>query len=499
MVTKIVNFMKLRHFIFVSICLLMSTSLFASTPLRVAKIFTDHMIFQQQTAAPMWGWAEPGSKVVVKPSWGGSYATKANVDGEWRVEVETPVYGGPHSVKVVCGKETLELRDVMVGEVWICAGQPNMEMPLKGFIQYNQPTEESVETCLNAVNYGDRIRIFTVPRNPQNDAPSKELPSGEWKRASYEASGDCSAIAYFFAEYVNNATQIPVGVIVSAWGGTEIAPWMPRDCHTEALKGLVDDKEYQRRIGYIKPHKGRPRYAGALFNGMINPIKGFAARGFLWYQGCSNKRDNTFYDKLQAAMVARWRQEWCDSEAKMPFYYVLIAPFLSKGAENGFSRGYFVENQAAAAKIIPNCAYVSTEGTGGGWVIHPAQKKPVSRQLAQLALDRIYGVEGIKSGAPVVETCELVDRKYILNVGDGQELLVPALEDIKGFEIAGEDKVFYPAKARMWGTKIEVTVPDEVASPASLRYAFRDDAISNISTYYGFPLPPFRTDDWPLK
>ena len=491
--------MRLRHLILCALCTAMSVSAFAAEPLRLAKIFSDHMVFQQQTTAPVWGWAEPGSKVVVKTSWDSrSYAVKSSESGDWRVEVKTPSYGGPYSVKVSCGKERIELKDILVGEVWICSGQSNMEMPVAGFVRYNQPLVGAVDTCLDAINYGDRIRIFGVPRNPAYDGPAKDLPSGAWERASYESCAKCSAIAYFFAEYVNNATHIPVGVIFSAWGGTEIRPWMPRECHAKALKGLVSDEEYTRRTGDLKPHKGRPRTAGALYNGMIHPFKGFAARGFLWYQGCSNKNDYKFYDKLQAAMVASWREAWGDTDARMPFYYVLIAPFQRAGTKNGFSRGYFVENQAAAAKIIPNCEYVSTEGLGGGAMIHPAQKRPVGKQLAMLALDHIYGFEDIVSGAPELKKITLKDGKYVIDFTSGRYLLVPPLEEVKGFEVAGEDRVFYPATARLSGNRIIVNIPSQVASPQSVRYSFRDDPISNVSSGFDFPLAPFRSDDWEL-
>ena len=498
-VKTIPEFMKLKHFILCVLCSVAMVSVSTAASLRTAKIFSDHMVLQQQCDAPIGGWAEPQAKVTIKPSWGGSYTAKAAEDGSWRVAVKTPVYGGPHSLKIICGKEKIELNDIYIGEVWVCSGQSNMEMPVKGFIGSNQPVNGSVEACMEAINYGDRIRIFTVPRNPQEDKPVDDLPSGEWKRASYSSCADCSAIAYFFAQYINDTTHIPIGVIVSAWGGTEIAPWMPKDCHAEDLKGLVSEKEYTIRTNPIKPYKGRPRTAGSLFNGMINPFKGYAARGFLWYQGCSNKRDNTFYDKLQAAMVERWRKEWGDTESKMPFYYVLIAPYQRAGSANGFSRGYFVENQARTPKLIPNCAYVSTEGMGGGPCIHPAEKKPVSRQLAMLALDRTYSVKGIVSGAPEVQKISLTERKYTIELTSGLYLFTPSNEAVKGFEVAGEDRVFHPAKAKIYGNKITVYVPEEVATPQSVRFAFRDNPESNIQSQYGFPIAPFRSDDWPLK
>ena len=492
--------MKLRTSIFALLFVAVSTVASAAEPLRVAKIFTDHMVFQQETSAPVWGWGTPGEKVVVKPSWSKqSYATKVGEDQTWRVALDTPSHGGPYSVNITCGKEQIELNDVFVGEVWICSGQSNMEMPLAGFVTSNQPVNESLETSIKAINYGDRIRIFTVPRNPAEDAPVKDLPSGEWKRASFESSASCSAIAYFFAEYITDAIDVPVGVIVSAWGGTEIRPWTPRDNYEAALKGLVSDEEFAKLTAKIDRYKGRPRTAGALYNGMIHPFKGFAARGFLWYQGCADARNCIYYDKLQAAMVASWRQMWGDTEAKMPFYYVLIAPYHYGAKPEGFYRGYFVENQAKAAKLTPNSAFASTEGLGSGPVIHPAEKRPVSRQLALLALDRTYGMQGIKSGSPEVQKITLANGKYVVEFEKGKNLLTPPGEAVCGFEIAGEDKIFHPASAKVAGDRIIVNIPEEVAQPAALRYSFRNGSMSNVRSKFGFPLIPFRTDDWTVQ
>lgn len=498
--------MKIRQILFVFILFMAPLTAVGAESLRLAKIFSDCMVLQQQTNAPIWGWAKPSAKVVVKPSWSShSYVTKSDKDGVWRISVETPTYGGPHSIKVSCGKESVELKDVLIGEVWVCSGQSNMEMPISGFVRYNQPVEGSLECCIDAINYGDKIRIFNVPKRMKDDSPAEDLLSGEWQRASFESCANCSAIAYFFAQYLNDATQIPVGVIVSAWGGTSIRPWMPRDCHKDALKellakGTITEEMYTYRTGDLKPgRKNYPQNAGTLYNGMIHPIRGYAARGFLWYQGCSNKRDYKFYNKLQEAMVARWRAEWGDKDAKMPFYYVLIAPYRNKSKENTYARGYFVENQALAAKSIPNCNYATTECYGALGNIHPAQKKPVSRQLALLALDNIYGIKGIASGAPELVKTTLSDRKYILEFTHGKGLMTPPGEDAKGFEVAGADKVFYPAKAKLVGYKIVVEVPQEVAEPHSLRYSFYDCPLtSNVSSRFGFPLAPFRTDSWEL-
>ena len=497
--------MMIRTFILCVVCTLAPLFSLMAEPLKVAKIFSDNMVLQQQSNAPIWGWAEPNAKVVVKASWASkAYTAKADAEGAWQVEVATPAYGGPYIVNVSSGKEHVELKDVLIGEVWICSGQSNMEMPISGYVRYSQPVEKSVETCLDALKYGDKIRIFTVAKNPQDKAAAKDLLSGEWQKASFASCADCSAVAYHFAHTLNNAIDIPVGVVIAAWGGTAIRPWTPRDSYEKCAKALVDEglmseEEYSARIAYSKPYKNRPTCAGSLYNGMIHPIKGYKARGFLWYQGCTNKKDYKFYDRLQATMVARWREEWGDKEAKMPFYYVLIAPFWGKSKENTFARGYFVENQASATKIIPNSDYASTECFGAKHSIHPAKKREVGQQLALLALDRDYGVEGIDAGTPKLVKVTLKERSYILEYAKGKGLMVPPYDEALGFEIAGEDKLFYPATARVWGNKIVVNVPDEVATPQALRYSFRNYGEGNIRSRFDFPLAPFRTDSWELK
>ena len=306
-------------------------------------------------------------------------------------------------------------------------------------------------------------------------------------------------MAYHFARFVNNATHIPIGVIVAAWEGTPIRPWTPRDSYEQVLgelrnEGLIDNSFYTKRTALTKPHKGRPRSAGSIYNGMINPIKGYSARGFLWYQGCTNKSDFTIYNRLQAAMVARWRADWGDTEAKMPFYYVLIAPYVRHA--NTYMRGYFVENQASATKIIPNCKFASAETYGSKVCIHPADKRPISRQLAMHAMNDIYGIEGIKAGVPEIVNIKLENRKYIVEFTPGKGLMTPPYEDVLGFEVAGEDRIFHPAKAKLKGDKIVVSVPEEVTEPQSLRYSFRDYDVGNVRSRFGFPLIPFRTDKW---
>ena len=494
--------MKINRLLLATLCLFVAFATSAKEPLRVAKIFSDHMVLQQECSAPVWGWAEPNAKVAVKASWSKHhYSTKADSKGFWRIKLATPSYGGTHSLKISCGKERVLLSDILIGEVWVCAGQSNMEMPIEGFVRYNQPCDNTAEHCLEANNFGDRIRIFTVPKTASDYAPAEDLTSGAWQRSSAESCASCSAVAYHFAHTLNTATEIPTGVIVVAWEGTPIRPWTPRDSYEKVLgelekEGVVDNDLYTKRTAYSKPHKGRPTCAGAIYNGMINPIKGFASRGFLWYQGCSNKRDFRFYNRLQSTMVARWRAEWGDTDAKMPFYYVLIAPY-ARG-ENGYTRGYFVENQASVAKITPNCTFASAETYGSKVCIHPSNKRPIGQQLAMLAMSNTYNIKGIEAGVPEVVNISLSEQKYIVEIAPNKLLTTPPHEAVTGFEVAGKDRVFHTATAKIVGNTIEVYIPQEVSSPQSLRYSFHDYGEGNIRNNEGFPLIPFRTDDWPL-
>ncbi|MBQ2451879.1 MAG: sialate O-acetylesterase [Bacteroidales bacterium] len=462
---------------------------------KMAGIFTDNMVLQQQTQAKLWGWADAGKTVKVKVSWDAKakYSTKVAEDGKWCIEVATPQAGGPYTIEV---SETnkITLNDVLIGEVWVCSGQSNMEMPIRGF--NNQPIEGAVQAIMEAGNYADRIRAITIGRS-FTEEKQNDITGGKWEKSGVETTPNMSALAYFFGKNIANALQVPVGLVITDWGGTDIECWMSRETYTHSMQNVRTQEQIEKRLAYESSNKKHPSRVACLYNAMIAPIAGYAAKGFVWYQGCNNaKHCYTYYDKMQQAMVQQWRSEWGDMDNKMPFLYVLIAPHAYHRDPMGERRPFFVLNQMNAAVITPNSAYAVTETLGAGSCIHPPKKIEIADQLAHHALIGTYGKDTGMKEAPIVKSCILKGRTYEVEYHTSVCPAYADLEEVKGFEVAGADRVFYPAKAKVNYRTVIVEVPAEVAEPQSLRYAFRNVPDCNLTNRYGFPAPPFRTDDW---
>lgn len=471
-----------------------------SAKVKMPAVFGDHMILQQESAANIWGWADAGKTVTIKASWSkdAKVSVKAGSDGKWAAKLNTPAFGGPYTIEISDG-EKITLNDVMIGEVWVCSGQSNMEMPVKGY--GSQYVEGSRDAILRAGSYKDKIRMFTVERisttEPQEDC------KGMWQQASMTSTPDASAIAYFFAEYMTDALNVPVGILIADWGGSSIEAWMPEELTRDALKSVKSPEQIEDQVAN-RNKAGAQFGCTLLYNGMINPIKGYNAKGFLWYQGCTNLGNTDCYDLMQAALVKQWRSDWGDTTDSMPFYYVIVAPFAYGGKPESYKRGYFVENQLHAAKITPNsdCAITETLSDTGD-IIHPAKKRDVSAQLAMLALNRTYGMKtSIDVGYPEPNEIKLNEAgNYEITFSNAKMGLEPikSISDITGFEIAGEDKVFYPARAYFENGKVTVEKNEQVPAPVAVRYSFRNFPGGNLTNLIGTPVPPFRTDKWDVK
>lgn len=471
-------------------------SIAMTAKVRMPAVFSDHMILQQESSANIWGWADAGKTVTIKASWdkNAKVSVKTGADGKWTAKLATPSFGGPYSIEISDG-EKLTINDVMIGEVWVCSGQSNMEMPVKGF--GSQYIEGSRDAILRAGSYRDRIRMFTVGRNSTTEL--QDDCKGAWQQASLTSTPDASAIAYFFAEYVTDALNMPVGILITDWGGSSIEAWMPESVTREALSSVKSKEQIDQQIAN-RNKAGAQHGAALLYNGMLYPVRGYNAKGFLWYQGCTNLGNSDCYDLMQAAMVKQWRSDWGDTENAMPFYYVLIAPY-NYGKPESHQRGFFVENQRHAAKITPNSDCAATETLSDtGDIIHPAKKRDVSAQLAMLALNRTYGLKtGMDVGCPEPQEIKLNgDGNFEITFSNTKMGLEPikSIADITGFEIAGEDKVFYPARAYFQGGKVTVEKNEQVPSPAAVRYSFRNFPGGNLTNLFGTPVPPFRSDSW---
>ena len=376
------------------------------------------------------------------------------------------------------------LENVMIGEVWVCSGQSNMQMSMTGNL--GEPVDGGVEALIEAPKYKD-IRLFYTPMvtSPQ----PVDTCGGEWKVSSSESVAPFSAAAYFFARDLNDALGVPVGLIQTAWGGTRIEAWMP-----EATAREVEADIVQTNDRFENPNK-----VGYLYNAMIRPLLNMTARGFIWYQGESNVHTNNYphYAHYMEKLVSQWRGDWGDPD--MPFYFVQLVPHIYEGGTDGIVLPLMIEQQLAAADRIPNCAMIGTSDMANAGTIHPSEKDQIGRRLALLALTKTYGLKGLIAESPRFESVRFEGGKAILQFKTEGTLGPNYKGRIKGFEIAGADKVFIPARAEyVWGQPYTVVVSSELVSePVAVRYAFRNvPAAATLTNTGGLPAFPFRTDDW---
>ena len=518
----------MRRFFFIVAVMATMCFTLSAREFTLAPVFTDHMVLQRETSAPVWGWADPGTKVTVVPSWDGNkYIGTAGDDGRWEVRVATPSAGGPYSLSISAGKQVkVTLEDVLIGEVWLCGGQSNMALNLIG--STSQGVEGAYDAIAEAPEYADRIRFFDIQAG-KAFIPQTTLDCS-WVLTTGDVAAKVSAIGYFFAKRLTRTLGVPVGIIANPWGGCLLPPWVPMDYMEKYVKGQIPESAYQailERRDEPDPNRDAPRQVATLYNSRLYPVAGYSLKGFLWYQGCSELifGDISYYDKLQAAMVRSWRDLWGDKNNELPFYFTLIAPY-SYSDPDGCKRGYFVENQLASLDIIPNSAVAVTETLGDRGCIHPAKKKEVADQFAVLALENIYGVKTGLGGALVhpdvvtfpssspVETKTIRQSGYDLEIRKGSEpapSIVIHFADtwtglghysdygaaVKGFEVAGPDRVFHEVPAvTLWDTVVIdcTAVPD----PVAIRYAFHNWTEGDLRTALGIPVASFRTDDWPM-
>ncbi len=464
------------------------------------KVFSDNMVLQQNREAAFWGTASKNAKVTVKGSWDRKAVavTTADSDGKWSLRLQTPSAGGPYTVTVSDG-EKIEFSNVLIGEVWLCSGQSNMEMPMRGF---RSQLVEDVTDCIVTASPDRPIRIFNVGRGPAI-VPQQDLISGSWLVHDPSSVAGCSAVAYFFADLVQRVTGVPVGLLISDYGGTPIRSWMDR----QTLAANSDeDLSFLESGDESKAHKLAPT---CLFNAMIAPLIPFTIKGIIWYQGCTDRERPEAYKTLQPAYARMMRDYWNDPD--MPFYFTQIAPYSYSDSE-GTIAAVFREAQAATLKTIPHSGMAVTMDVGDEGCIHPSKKKPVGHRLAYLALVNDYGVGGIDPDAPVYESLEVKDGKAVITMSKGRGSLGIAPygrniarttvdgREIVCFEIAGADRVFHPAdEAYIDKPNIISVSAAAVPEPVAVRYCFHNYTEGVMFNAFGIPVPSFRTDDWEIE
>ena len=472
--------MKFKLLIFFVIAIF--TNAFAKV--KPGSIFTDHMVLQQQSNVALWGWAKPLSTVKIATSWDKKiYTASADAKGKFKIKVTTPKAGGPFEISFNDG-ELLVLKDVLIGEVWFCGGQSNMEMPMKGF--KSQPIIGSNEAILKSKN--SNIRLYTVPRSSIITKQENSKPS-DWKLAQPESVANFSATAYYFGSLLSEMLNVPIGLINDSYGGSTIEAWMsPEDL--QAFPEIKIPKETDT----IKEVSRTPT---TLYNRMLYPVIGYGIRGAIWYQGESNYERPAQYLELFPSMVSSWRKAWDNGE--FPFYYAQIAPFdyasFQPNAVEKPNSAFIRDAQRKSQAKIPNSGMAVLMDVGEFKNIHPAHKKQGGERLAYLALAQTYGIKGFGFASPNYESISIDKEKAIVKFQNVANGLTSFGKDLNLFEIAGEDRKFYPAKAIITGSSVTVTAT-EVKNPVAVRYAFKDFVTGDLFGNDGLPVSSFRTDNW---
>lgn len=465
----------MRAFLWVALWMLASA---LSAKVTLPALCGNHMVLQQNTDVVFWGVSDC-KRVEVKASWcDKTFRVQTDEKGKFSVIIPTFQAGGPYEITFSDG-EILKLSDVWIGEVWICSGQSNMDMPMIGFP--NQPVEGALDFLFDASNYP--IHIFTITRELSDVA--KEECQGRWETSSPLSVSHTSATAYFYARYLHRVLGVPVGIIVSSWGGTSILSWMSSDAVKKIPTSVVEN---------CVARDSRPQNIPSnLYHSMIYPLKNYKARGFIWYQGEHNLQERLHYDSMMKAMVESWRNLWGVGASEMPFYYVQITPWRYFNNSAGIERPLLVEAQKRALGMIPHSDMATTTDIGDENCIHPAKKKEVGERLAICALKGTYSMG--EWGA------NLFEKPIVSFKGKEAFLSFPSLKlgnlprRYTGFEVAGADRAFYPAEAVVRNGKITVSA-EEVEHPVALRYAFRNYIECSLTNELGIDYPSFRTDDW---
>ena len=447
--------------------------------IRIPSILASGMVLQQQTIVNIWGWAAPGEVVTIKASWlveDASAETGAN--GKWLIRIPTGKAGGPHKISLQ-GENTIVLTDILFGEVWVCAGQSNMEFTINnlgGWIFFG-PGKKNLKK-----NDYAKIRLCRV--NPA----TADLPADScdvvWQHASMRTVSDFSAAAWFFGQCLYDWLEVPVGLISSSIGGTPAEAWTDRSY-------MAADPALHYYLSSPNGQHWEAGKASVLYNSMIHPLTNFRIKGAIWYQGESNIYDADLYGNLFRTMIVNWRQAW--GQGDFPFYFVQIAPYAYKDSD--VSAAYLREAQEKALSL-PNTGMVVTMDIGDVIDIHPKKKQEVGERLALYALAKVYGKEQVFCAGPVVKKVTKEDNRFRISYDNAGSLVCRA-GNPAGFAVAGPEGQFSPARAAIEGNVVIVS-SDSIADPVFLRYAFNDTASVNLFNQAGLPAAPFRTDTLPL-
>ncbi len=437
-------------------------------------IIGNHMVLQRKAEVTIWGWGNTGEEVTVTGSWDNKpVKTKVNNQARWEVKLQTSAASSPQTVTVK-GYNTLVLEDVLLGEVWLCSGQSNMDWNANAGI-------DNAEQHIQEANYPS-IRFFQVSKRTA-DAPQLDLP-GQWVVCTPETMKHFSAVGYFFGREIHQNLKAPVGLINSSWGGTPAEIWFSAPA-IASNPVLAESAAKRKEVEY------GPTQPAKAYNAMIAPLIPFRLAGALWYQGESNVDAPDVYAQMLPALIQDWRTAW---KNKFPFYFVQIAPYKYGGAEE-WPR--LAEAQLKTLSV-PNTGMAVISDVGNVDDIHPRNKLDVGKRLAAWALNKTYGKKDVLFSGPVYREMKKEGDKIRLHFDYADQGLVVKGKELTHFEIAGEDQKFVPAQAKVDGQTIVVSAKG-VKNPVAVRMGWSNSANPNLFNKAGQPASAFRTDNWPKR
>ncbi|MFC4097327.1 sialate O-acetylesterase [Euzebyella saccharophila] len=441
----------------------------AVAKITLPNIFGDHMVLQRNESAKIWGWAQTGEELTVTTSWDGKkYKVKTPITAVWEVFVNTPEAGGPFNITIEGFENEIVLNDVLIGEVWLCSGQSNM--------QWTATTNAGIDNAEEEIKKADypNIRFFTVERRTA-EFPQDDLP-GTWEVCSPETMKDFSAVAYFFARRIQGEMNIPIGLVNNAWGGSPAEVW--------ATRSVFEENEDLKKDAYsLKETPWSPVTPSYLYNGMVHALTGFKIAGTIWYQGESNVSRHGNYTKLFSKTVGSWRKAW---GYEFPFYFVQIAPYKYDTPEVG---AYLRNSQRIAQKVIPNSGMVVVSDIATINDIHPPNKQDVGLRLANLALKETYKKYEGEVHGPLYKSHKVDGKKVEVHFDHADGLMAKG-KTITHFELAAGDGKWYPAKAKIKDDRIILT-SKKVAEPVKVRFGWSNTAEPNLFNEAGLPASAF--------
>lgn len=449
-------------------------------------IFANDMVLQQKSNVAIWGKAIPNEKISIHVSWSKlEYSVKASEDSVWMIKIETPEASYIPQNLILKASNTIEIKNVLIGEVWYCGGQSNMEQPVKGYA--NQPVENSLMDILNSTN--NHLRCFTVSRI--SSVKKLDFARGKWEIANPNTTGNFSATGYYFGRMLQHILNVPVGLLHCSWGGSWIEAWMSPQALSSFTGKKIPESEADNTIENTTPT--------VLYNGMLSGLIGYGMRGAIWYQGEANRMNYQEYPDLFASMHKDWIEKW--NIGDFPIYFCQIAPFNYWGGETApkYFGALLREAQVKIADRQPLTGMAVLLDAGEKDCIHPAAKNKAGERLALLALGKTYGYNKMQYKSPVFKNMIIKDGKLRLFFEDAPDGLSSFQKELDGFKVSGRDKVFYEARAQIVREKnlnfVELTCP-QVNEPIAARYGFTDWFEGCLFGINGLPVSSFRTDNW---